>query len=127
MTSDFARAREGRGAKVRSEAYKLRHKERDRERRKAERLAKGGKTRAEYLEFVRDQAVKTREARIAQCVVIQPSIAKRQVMQSSNVAGETVSEFLARGGRIDVLPGFSGIRPGLNPARHVLGTGARAP
>lgn len=111
--------------KVRSEAYKERRRAYDRARRKREREAAGGKSRAEWLAFVKEQAAKTKAARTA--VVVQPSVAKRQAVQANTGPGETVEQFLARGGKVERIPGYSGTiyTTGI-PARHFTSKGAHA-
>lgn len=90
--------------KVITEAYLQRRREQDRARYERAREANGRKSRAEWLAFVRDQAEKAKAARTP--IVIQPSVAKRREMQADTRPGETVEQFLARGGHVDVLPGF---------------------
>lgn len=112
MTAHIARTREARKPRVRSAEYLARKSERAKERRR-------------MAAFAREQAAKTKAARQVP-IVIQPSIAKRQRMQAANKPGETVEEFMDRGGRVDVLPGFAH-KPGPMPARHYVGTGSRTP
>lgn len=121
MTSHIARAREARKPRVRSEAHKEQQRAYHRERRRKQREAAGAMDRTQWIAFVAAQAAKAKPV-----VVIQPSIAKRQTMQAANNPGETVEQFLARGGRVDVLPGFAP-KPGPMPARHYVGTGSRTP
>lgn len=101
--------------KVITEAYLQRRREQDRARYERARAAKGGKSRAEWLAFVREQAEKTRAARTP--IVIQPSVAKRRAMQVNTGPGQSIDEFLAAGGRIEVLPGIKATPPGAMPAR----------
>lgn len=56
------------------------------------------------------------------------STSKREPLPVFTGEPETIEQFLARGGRVEVLPGFEVIKPwaaGI-PARLVIGTGARA-
>ena len=56
------------------------------------------------------------------------STSKREPLPVFTGEPETVESFLARGGQVDVLPGFEVVKPwaaGI-PARHYVGTGARA-
>lgn len=122
MTAHIARAREA-GRKPRSAEYIERKRVREAERRRVAREAKGFATVEAFRKFACEQARKTRAARLA---VIRPSTLKTLAMQSANAPGETVEQFLARGGVIHRCPGFTGIKPGPIPARHILGTGARA-
>ena len=107
--------------KPRSPEYIERKRVREAEKRRVAREAKGFASVEAFRKFAAEQAYKIRAARLA---LIQPSIAKRQTMMAANKPGETVDEFLARGGRVDVLPGFAH-KPGPPPARHYVGTGSR--
>ena len=100
--------------KPRSPEYIERKRVREAERRRVGREAKGFASAEEMRKFAVEKARQIRAARLA---VIQPSIAKRQTMQAANKAGETVEQFMARGGRVDVLLGFAH-KPGPLPARH---------
>lgn len=107
--------------KPRSPEYLEERRNAKREERRIAREARGFASVEEMRKFAAVQAAKTRAARLA---VIQPSIAKRQNMQAANKQGETVEEFLARGGVIHRCPGFKH-KPGPMPARHYVGTGSR--
>lgn len=121
MTTHIARAREA-GRKPRSPEYRAIRLAREKERRRLAREAKGFASVEAFRKFAAEQARKTRAARLA---VIQPSIAKRQTMDAAKKPGETVEQFMARGGRVEVLPGFTH-KSGPVPARHYVGTGSRA-
>ena len=108
--------------KPRSPEYIERKRVREKEKRRIAREARGFASGEEFRVFALAQARKLRAAR----TVIHPSVAKRQKMAAVSVPGETVEQFLARGGRVDVLPGFAP-KPGPMPARHYVGTGSRTP
>lgn len=92
---------------------------RDRARRKKEREARGANTRQEWLDFVRAQRAKKA------ALVIQPSVSKQQTARLANVPGQTVEQWIAKGGQIERLPGYTGTTytAGL-PVRSSI-TGAR--
>lgn len=107
--------------KPRSPEYIERKRAREKEKRRLAREAKGFASAEEMRKFAVEKA---RQIRAARLHAIQPSIAKRQNMQAANKPGQTVEEFLAEGGKIEVLQGFEH-KPGLSPARHYTSAGAR--
>lgn len=101
--------------RIRSDEYIARKRERAREKRRKAREALGFKSAAEFRKFAAAQAAKLKAARNP--IVIQPSVARRQAMERDTRPGETVEQFMARGGRVDVLPGFQSRQSGPMPVR----------
>lgn len=113
-----------RKTKPRSPEYIERKRVREAQKRRIAREAKGFASVEAFRKFAAEQAHKLRAARLA---VIQPSIAKRQTMQAVNKPGETVEQFLAKGGVIERLPGYTHTTySGGLPVRHLTSKGAHA-
>lgn len=91
-----------RAPRLRTPESMERRRIRDRERHRKAREARGVKSREEWLEFLREQRAKRAQ------MVIQPSVSRQQTARLSNKPGETVEEFLARGGQVETLPGYAG-------------------
>lgn len=103
--------------KPRSAESIARKNARDRQRRKERRDAAGKPSWEQWVAFVREQAAKTKAARV------QPSVAKR-VVTSCTKPGESLEAFMARGGKVERLPGpeFRPFASGV-PARHYAKAG----
>lgn len=111
MTSRIARVR------VRTPEQMERNRLYAIERRNRKREEAGALDRAQWIEFVRKQAEVRRAAGV------QPVVRRaRPVAAPSTGPCETVDQFRARGGVVDVLPGFA-YRPGPIPARHYARAG----
>lgn len=109
--------------KPRSPEYIERKRVREKEKRRLAREAKGFASADEMRKFAVEKA---RQIRASRLNVIQPSIAKRNTMVAANVPGQTVEDFLAEGGKVEVLPTQWGTNPGPAPVRMAMSAGARA-
>lgn len=98
-----------------------------RERRRMAREALGFKSAAEFRDYAQRKAFELRAARkAAGQLVITPSIAKLQaerVAPAPEAPAETVEQFLARGGQVETLPGFTPRNDGPLPVRSFAAAG----
>lgn len=105
-------------ARHRSPAEMERRRVQSRERRARLKAQAACRTAEELAAFIAQQKAKAQ-------MVIQPSVSKQQTARLANVPGETVEEWIARGGQVETLPGYTGTTytAGL-PVRSSI-TGAR--